>query len=71
MSNLESTSSFNSAVLTRRVLFFVLLICLTLIQLLVLFRGLDSPKGMDQAQLAREMARGNGYTDSNRYTGAD
>ena len=62
MSNTDSTSSFNAAVLTRRVLFFVLLISLTLTQLLVLFRGLDTAKGMDQAQLARELARGNGYT---------
>jgi hypothetical protein len=62
MSNTDSQSSFNTAVLTRRVLFFVLLISLTLTQLLVLFRGLDTAKGMDQAQLAREMARGNGYT---------
>lgn len=62
MSNTDSQSSTSAAVLTRRGLFFVLLITLTLIQLLFLFRGLDTPKGMEQAQLGREMSRGQGFT---------
>ena len=62
MSITDSSGTINTAVLTRRVLFFVILIALTLLELMVLFRGLSEPKGMDQAQLAREVARGNGFT---------
>lgn len=62
MSTSDSSSTFNSAVMTRRILFFGLLISLTLIHLLVSFRGLSTAKGMDQAQLARELARNNGFT---------
>ena len=62
MSPSDSNNTFNAAVLTRRVLFFVVLIGLTLIHLLVTFRGLSSSTGMDQAQLARELARNNGFT---------
>ncbi|HEX5791137.1 MAG TPA: hypothetical protein VFY13_08275 [Luteolibacter sp.] len=48
-------------ILIRRSLFFVVLILLTLGNLLVTFRGLESAHGMDQAQIAREIARGNGF----------
>ncbi|NNC90636.1 MAG: hypothetical protein HKN82_19435 [Akkermansiaceae bacterium] len=61
MSNPDSPNPlFNPAVLTRRVLFFVLLAGLALLYLLVFFRGISEPQGMDQAQIAREIARGNG-----------
>ncbi len=49
-------------ILVRRSLFFVVLIILTLGNLFTLFRGLNSPQAMDQAQIAREIARGNGFT---------
>lgn len=63
MSTAETSgSSLNAATITRRVLFFMLLIGLSLLYLLVMFRGLDSPKGMEQAQIARELARNKGYT---------
>jgi hypothetical protein len=62
MSTTDSSGNINTAVLVRRSLFFIVLIALTLLQLMVLFRGLSEPKGMDQAQLAREIARGNGFT---------
>jgi len=62
MSPSDSNNTFNAAVLTRRVLFFVVLIGLTLVHLLVTFRGLSTSTGMDQAQLARELARNNGFT---------
>lgn len=55
-------SALNAATITRRVLFFLLLIGLSLFYLIVMFRGLDSQKGMEQAQIARELARGNGFT---------
>ncbi len=58
----SSGTPLNAGTITRRVLFFVLLIGLSLLYLLVMFRGLDSPKGMEQAQLARELARNNGFT---------
>ncbi|MCP5560919.1 MAG: hypothetical protein H7A55_24515, partial [Verrucomicrobiaceae bacterium] len=44
-----------------RYIFFVLAIVLALIHVFVTFRGLSSAAGMDQAQLAREIARGNGF----------
>lgn len=49
-------------VIIRRSLFFLVLIALTLGYLFPLFRGLESPMAMDQAQIAREIARGNGFT---------
>jgi hypothetical protein len=52
---------FIAGTLIRRSLFFVILIILTLGNLFTLFRGLNSPQAMDQAQIAREIARGNGF----------
>ena len=57
-----SGPSLNAGTILRRVLFFILLIGLSLLYLLVTFRGLDSPKGMDQAQIARELARNKGFS---------
>ena len=62
MSTAESSSPIEAGVIIRRILFFILLIGLSLLYLLVTFRGLDSPKGMDQAQIAREIARGESFT---------
>lgn len=62
MSTAETSApTLNAGVITRRILFFVLLIGLSLLYLLVTFRGLDSPKGMEQAQIGREIARGNSF----------
>ena len=52
---------FTAGALIRRSLFFIVLIILTLGNLFTLFRGLNSPQAMDQAQIAREIARGNGF----------
>lgn len=41
--------------------FYVLLVAIALIQVFGIFRGLSSATGMDQAQIARELARGNGF----------
>jgi len=57
-----SASLLESGPLIRRSLFLVVLILLTLGNLFTLFRGLNSPHAMDQAQIAREIARGNGFT---------
>lgn len=54
-------SSLIAGSLIRRSLFFIVLIILTLGNLFTLFRGLNSPQAMDQAQIAREIARGNGF----------
>src|SRR5450755_3892389 len=39
----------------------VALATLIFAQLFLTFRGLSSPRGMEQAQLARELARGHGF----------
>lgn len=53
--------NFAAGTLVRQSLFFIVLIILTLGNLFTLFRGLNSPQAMDQAQIAREIARGNGF----------
>lgn len=57
-----TSSEFLTGVVIRRSLFILVLIALTLGNLFVLFRGLNSPQAMDQAQIAREIARGKGFT---------
>ncbi len=56
------SQAFDKGVIIRRSLFFLVLIALTLGNLFTLFRGINSPQAMDQAQIAREIARGNGFT---------
>ena len=58
----NTSSQIDAGVLIRRSLFFLILIILTLGNLFTLFKGLNSPQAMDQAQIAREIARGNGFT---------
>jgi len=55
-------SLLDTGVLIRRSLFFLILIIMTLGNLFIFFKGLDSPQAMDQAQISREISRGNGYT---------
>ncbi|MCX6879688.1 MAG: glycosyltransferase family 39 protein [Verrucomicrobia bacterium] len=57
-----TSAPLDTGVIIRRSLFFLVLIALTLGNLFALFRGLDSPQAMDQAQIAREIARGNSFT---------
>lgn len=57
----DSPKQFDTGILIRRSLFFLVLIILTLGNLFTLFRGLNSPHAMDQAQIAREISRGNGF----------
>jgi len=59
---MNQSSAFEAGMIVRRSLFFVTLIILTLGNLFVLFKGLNSPQAMDQAQISREIARGNGFT---------
>jgi hypothetical protein len=57
-----SPSLLESGPLIRRSLFLVVLVLLALGNLFTLFRGLNSPHAMDQAQIAREISRGNGLS---------
>lgn len=57
-----TTSHFETAVMIRRILFFLVLISFTLLNLMPLFRGLSSPQAMEQAQIGRQIARGEGFT---------
>ena len=57
----QNRTQFDTGILIRRSLFFAVLIALTLGNLFIFFRGLNSPQAMDQAQIAREIARGNGF----------
>lgn len=58
MSNFQT--QFDAGIIIRRSLFFLVLIILTLANLFIFFRGLNSPHAMEQANIAREVARGNG-----------
>lgn len=58
----QPSSSIDTGVLIRRSMFLLVLIALTLGNLFILFKGLNSPQAMDQAQIAREIARGNGFS---------
>jgi hypothetical protein len=55
-------TQLGTGIIIRRGLFFLVLFILTLGNLFVLFRGLNSPQAMEQAQISREIARGNGFT---------
>ncbi|MBB5351221.1 hypothetical protein HNR46_001455 [Haloferula luteola] len=58
----DPSSTFDPATVVRRAVFFVCLIALALIHIFVIFRGLSTPEAMDQAQLARQISRGEGLT---------
>ncbi len=46
----------------RRTIFVVLLVGLAVASIFFTFRGLSSARGMEQAQIGREIARGNGFS---------
>ncbi|MGJ8675959.1 MAG: ArnT family glycosyltransferase [Akkermansiaceae bacterium] len=46
----------------RRIIFFVMIVVLSIASLFFTFRGLSAPEAMEQAQIAREIANGNGYS---------
>ena len=58
----STSSQFETAVMIRRVIFFLTLLTFTWLHLFPLFRGLNSPQAMDQAQIGRQIARGEGFT---------
>lgn len=55
------SSGQNALTWLRRACVWVAVPALLFVQLFVTFRGLSSPLGMEQAQVARELARGNGF----------
>ncbi|MFP6873658.1 MAG: hypothetical protein VCA55_09110 [Verrucomicrobiales bacterium] len=63
MRNIFSASSgeLNPIIIVRYALFLLLLIGLTFFYISPGFRGLNHEKGLEQAQIAREIARGNGF----------
>ncbi len=56
-----SGGELSPAIIIRRALFLLLVVGLLFFYLAPGFRGLNHPKGIDQAQIAREIARGNGF----------
>lgn len=64
----DNTSAFESAQMRRhfflliRLILAVLIVGLCIFELFMSFRGLNSPEAMDQAQVARQIARGEGQT---------
>ncbi|MEN8772407.1 MAG: hypothetical protein ABF379_14145 [Akkermansiaceae bacterium] len=62
MTSNSKVGGFDSAVLIRRLLFFVLLFGLVFFYLILTFNGLTAAKGIEQAQIGREIARGNNST---------
>ncbi|GAA5494099.1 hypothetical protein Rhal01_00256 [Rubritalea halochordaticola] len=56
------SNQFDGAKLARRGIFFALLIGITLLYTTFSFRGLSHKDGIDQAQIGREVARGNGLS---------
>ena len=62
MSSSNKIGGMDTAVLIRRLLFFVLLFALVFFYLILTFKGLTDARGMEQAQIGREIARGNNAT---------
>ena len=62
MSTSPQDKVYDPAKILRRALFFVLLAGLAIVSLFLTFNGLSAPRGMEQAQIGREIARGNGYS---------
>jgi hypothetical protein len=66
MSNAPETTvtarELDAGMMIRRALFLLLLIGVTYFYLGIDFRGLSSPRGMEQAQIARQIANGSSFT---------
>jgi hypothetical protein len=62
MINTNNRMAKDAPALVRKILFFLLLVILTFGNVFLLFRGLNSPEAMDQAQISRQIARNEGIT---------
>lgn len=63
--NDNSITSRNNTIFIIRLLLAAVLLLLCLTQLIFTFKGLSQAEAMDQAQIARQMARGEGFTTKN------
>lgn len=59
---MSQSPALEKGILIRRAVFILVLILLTAANLFALFKGLNAPQGMEQAQIAREISRGNGFS---------
>ncbi|MEM6911261.1 MAG: glycosyltransferase family 39 protein [Verrucomicrobiota bacterium] len=59
---MSASAEFTPAILIRRAVFLLALLLLTFFYLFVDFQGLSTTSGMDQAQIAREIVRGNKFS---------
>ncbi len=50
------------AKILRRAIFFIVLVGLAIVSIFFTFKGLSSPRGMEQAQIGRQIAHGHGYS---------
>ncbi len=62
MTSSTKVGGFDNATLISRILFFLVLFGLVSFYLILSFKGLTSEKGIEQAQIGREIARGNNNT---------
>ncbi|MGC6565861.1 MAG: ArnT family glycosyltransferase [Akkermansiaceae bacterium] len=62
MSTSSKVGGVETAVLVRRLLFFVVIAALVWFYLILTFRGLTTARGIEQAQIGREIARGHDAT---------
>ncbi len=62
MTSSTKVGGFDNATLISRLLFFLILFGLVGFYLILSFKGLTSEKGIEQAQIGREIARGNNAT---------
>lgn len=62
MANNNSPKNADKALAYRLMTLFVILLGLAVISLFITFRGLSSPRAMEQAQIGKELASGNGYS---------
>ena len=62
MTSSTKVGGFDNATLISRLLFFLVLFGLVGFYLILSFKGLTSEKGIEQAQIGREIARGNNAT---------
>ena len=61
MASLSITTNTKTRWITR-VILFLLIVGMAIFKLVLSYKGLDQPMAMDQAQIARQVARGEGFT---------
>ena len=59
---MQAQNSLDSKSATLRIIFFTMMVALTVVYLMFNFKGLTSKYGMDQAQIGRQIAEGKSIT---------